>query len=143
MRRLAGRTAIVTGAAEGLGAAYAKALAAEGANVCLVDRNPPDAVVTAINASNQSGKGQAIGQICDVSDTHQIAEMVEATTQAFGTVHVLVNNAAVFAQLTQTPLDQITREQWDLALSSQRARGLRMCHGSAAFNASPGLRQDH
>jgi NAD(P)-dependent dehydrogenase (short-subunit alcohol dehydrogenase family) len=116
----------VTGAAEGLGAAYAKALAAEGANVCLVYRNPPDAVVTAINASNQSDKGQAIGQICDVNDAHQIAEMVKATTQTFGTVHVLVNNAAVFAQLTQTPLDQITREQWDLALSVN-VRGVYEC----------------
>src|SRR6478735_540334 len=116
MRRLVGRTAIVTGAAAGLGAGYAKALAAEGANVCLADRDSPATVVDAINVSNQSDGGRAIGQICDVSDPDQVAAAVKATIEAFGTVHVLVNNAAVFAQLTQTPLDQITSGQWDLAL---------------------------
>jgi NAD(P)-dependent dehydrogenase (short-subunit alcohol dehydrogenase family) len=126
MRRLTGRTAIVTGAAAGLGAGYAKALAAEGANVCLADRDPPAAVVDAINAGNQSDRGQAIGRVCDVSDSDQIAATVHATIEAFGTVHVLVNNAAVFAQLTQTPLDQITREQWDLALSVN-VRGVYEC----------------
>ena len=87
---------------------------------------PSAAVVDAINASNQSDTGRAIGQVCDVSDPDQIAAMVKATIEAFGTLHILVNNAAVFAQLTQTPLDQITSEQWDLALSVN-VRGVYEC----------------
>jgi NAD(P)-dependent dehydrogenase (short-subunit alcohol dehydrogenase family) len=116
MGRLSGRTAIVTGAAAGIGATYARALAAEGANVCLADRDPSDAVVAAIKSTKGNDGGDAISEICDVRDPKQIATMVQATERAFGTVHVLVNNAAVYAQLTQTPFDQISDEQWEQAL---------------------------
>jgi|SRR6516162_9795322 len=64
MARLNGTVAIVTGAAQGIGATYAKALAAEGARVSLCDLDPPDAAVLAIREAG----GEAIAQVCDVSD---------------------------------------------------------------------------
>jgi NAD(P)-dependent dehydrogenase (short-subunit alcohol dehydrogenase family) len=126
MGRLSGRTAIVTGAAEGIGMTYAEALSAEGANVCLADIKPPDAVVKRINAASGNERGNAIGQICDVSDTRQVAAMVQAAEEAFGGVQVLVNNAAVFARLTQKPFDQLSSEEFDLALTVN-VRGVFEC----------------
>jgi NAD(P)-dependent dehydrogenase (short-subunit alcohol dehydrogenase family) len=113
MGRLSGRTAIVTGAAEGIGPYYARGLAREGANVCLVDVLPTQTLAQEINAA---GGGKAIGQVCDVSNPAQVAAAVAATDKAFGGVQILVNNAAMFARLTQTPVDHLTSETFDAAL---------------------------
>ena len=95
MARLDGTAAIITGAAQGIGATYAKALAAEGARVSVCDLDPPDAVVQAIC----DGGGKAIGRIWDVSDPKGVAALVEATEQAFSSVQVLVANAALFGKI--------------------------------------------
>lgn len=113
MGRLSGRAAIVTGAAQGIGAAYAKAMAAEGAKVALCDLQPPDEVVAAIRKSG----GEAIGMACDVTDANAVAGLVRATTEAFGGVQVLVNNAAVFAPLDQKPFTEIPSKEWDWVMS--------------------------
>jgi len=126
MGRLSGRTAIVTGAAEGLGVSYAKGLAAEGANVCLVDVNSTEAVATDIRAAKTNDSGDVITQVCDVSKPGEIAKMVKAAEDAFGTVHILVNNAAVFAQVTQTAFDELSDQQWEQALSVN-VRGVYEC----------------
>src|SRR6266702_6848514 len=80
MARLAGTAAIVTGAAQGIGATYAKALAAEGARVGVCDLDPPDTVVQAIREAG----GEAIGRVCDVSDPAAVAALVQATERVFG-----------------------------------------------------------
>jgi NAD(P)-dependent dehydrogenase (short-subunit alcohol dehydrogenase family) len=112
MGRLDGRVAIVTGAAEGIGVEYARALAGEGAKVALCDLNAPDAVVDAIRA----GGGTAIGMVCDVSDPAAVRAMAAETDKAFGRIDILVNNAAVFARMVQKPLDQLSSEEWDVAM---------------------------
>jgi NAD(P)-dependent dehydrogenase (short-subunit alcohol dehydrogenase family) len=114
MGRLSGRTAIVTGAAEGIGPYYARALAGAGANVCLADVLPADALAKEINARNDAGK--AISCVCDVSKASDVAAMVAETDKAFGGVQILVNNAAVFARLTQKPMDQLSTDEFDQAL---------------------------
>jgi NAD(P)-dependent dehydrogenase (short-subunit alcohol dehydrogenase family) len=86
--RLDKTAAIVTGAAQGIGATYAKALASEGARVSICDLDLPDAVVEAIQATG----GVAIGQVCDVSGPRAVAALVQATEQAFGGVQVLIRH---------------------------------------------------
>jgi NAD(P)-dependent dehydrogenase (short-subunit alcohol dehydrogenase family) len=113
----------VTGGAEGIGVTYAKALAAEGAKVCIADIRPFDAVVSAIKAAG----GEAIGQNCDVADAAQVAAMVKATIDAFGRVDVLVNNAAVFARLPNVKhFEHLSRDEWDLAFNVN-VRGVFEC----------------
>jgi NAD(P)-dependent dehydrogenase (short-subunit alcohol dehydrogenase family) len=113
MEGLEGRVAIVTGAAEGIGPTYARAMAAAGMHVCLADRLPAEAVVDEI----VSAGGSAIGMVCDVTDPVQVANMVAATEAVFGTVHVLVNNAAVFARLFQAPMEEISSADFDRAMA--------------------------
>ena len=111
--RLDGKVAVVTGAAEGIGPVYARALAGAGARLVLADVLPADNVAREIIAAG----GEAICCRCDVSDARQVAEMVAAAEQAFGGVHVLVNNAAVFARLFQAPMEQISSADFERALS--------------------------
>jgi NAD(P)-dependent dehydrogenase (short-subunit alcohol dehydrogenase family) len=113
MARLEGIAAIVTGAAQGIGAHYARALAAEGAKVSLCDVEPPDAVVKAIADAG----GTAMGRICDVTDAKSVAALVRATDEAWGGVQVLVNNAALFGKITQKPLMEIPSEEWDRVMA--------------------------
>jgi NAD(P)-dependent dehydrogenase (short-subunit alcohol dehydrogenase family) len=114
MARLSGVSAIVTGAAPGgIGAVYAKALAAEGAKLSLCDVEPVDATVAAIKETG----GTAIGRLCDVTDPRSVAALVRATDEAFGGVQVLVNNAALFGKISQKPLMEIPSEEWDRVMA--------------------------
>jgi NAD(P)-dependent dehydrogenase (short-subunit alcohol dehydrogenase family) len=113
MARLSNTAAIVTGAAQGIGATYAKALAAEGAKVSLCDIDAPDSVVREIRAAG----GTAIGQICDVTDAKAVAALMRATDEAFGGIQVLVNNAALFGKIATKPFHEITSEEWDRVMT--------------------------
>ena len=112
MGRLAGKIAIISGAAQGIGAAYAKGLAREGAKVSLCDIIPVDGVVDEIKASG----GEAIGQICDITDYAAVEALVDRTDRQLGGVHILVNNAALFAKLPLKHFTEITSDEWDLVM---------------------------
>lgn len=92
MGRLEGRVAVVTGAAQGLGAAFARGLASEGAKIAIADRDSGAKVVDEI----LSAGGEAIDLPTDVSSNDGCQAMVAHTLEAFGRLDILVNNAGQF-----------------------------------------------
>jgi NAD(P)-dependent dehydrogenase (short-subunit alcohol dehydrogenase family) len=120
--RLAGRVAIVTGAGRGIGVAYAKALAAEGAKVAVCDVLDPD---NTVNIIKQQG-GEALGFRTDVTDSKAVTAMVEETVAAFGKVDILVNNAALFADLSNRSFLDIPSGEWDRVMTIN-TRGVFEC----------------
>ncbi|MBM3487976.1 MAG: SDR family oxidoreductase [Alphaproteobacteria bacterium] len=109
MARLDGRVAIVTGAAQGIGATYAKSLAAEGAKIVATDVLDTAAVVGVIK---QAG-GEAVGLKADVTSDADCAAMVAKAVQTYGKLDILVNNAALFGALSMRGFMDIPEEEWD------------------------------
>jgi 3-oxoacyl-[acyl-carrier protein] reductase len=109
MGRLEGRVALVTGAAQGIGAEFAKGLAAEGAKVAISDLDSGQTVVDIIK---QAG-GDAIDAPCDVSDEASSRAAVQKTVEAFGRLDILVNNAAIFTMVERSSFDEINVDDWD------------------------------
>ena len=106
---LAGRTIIVTGAATGIGQAFALGCAAQGANVVVADMNAADETVAAIESSG----GQVLGVRVDVADQDSVQAMADAALERFGRIDGLVNNAAYFREVKLTPFEELDPAQWD------------------------------
>lgn len=112
MGQMSDRTAIVTGAARGIGQAIGEALLAEGANVVFADLS--DAVHEVAETANAGGgngaRGRALGITVDVTDRGQVREMIARTVEAFGRLDVKFNNAGV-----NKPMNflDVTEENWD------------------------------
>lgn len=113
MKRLEQRVAIVTGAAQGIGAIYAAALAGEGAKVLIADILDGEATAAKI----RDGGGDARYIRTNVSDAASVGEMVEAAISAWGRLDILVNNAAIWASLRAKPFEEITVEEWDRVMA--------------------------
>lgn len=105
--RLAGKTALITGAARGIGRAFAAAYIREGARVAIADVDEAGAVQTA----RELGDG-AWAVKMDVSDQTSIEDAVRRTIDAVGHIDILINNAAIF---TAAPLVEITQDEYDRA----------------------------
>ncbi len=112
--RLTDKTIVVTGAAQGIGAAYARRLATEGATVLLADRNVEG--VEAVAASLEGpGKGFAYG--LDVADRASCRDLADRLADSHGRVDGLVNNAAVFSTLSMKPFWEIPDDEWDRVIA--------------------------
>ena len=108
MGKLAGKVAVVTGASKGIGAAIAKALAAEGASVVVnyaSSKAGADAVVAAITAAD--GRAVAVGG--DVSKAADAKGIVNAAIETFGRLDILVNNSGIYEF---SPIEEITEEHF-------------------------------
>lgn len=109
MTDLNDRTIIVTGGAQGIGAIYAESLAERGANVAICDLRQPDETCSTIKASG----GEAIGGIADIADSSSIAAFVERVRSRYGSIHGLVNNAALFSSIKPRPFEEIPWSEFD------------------------------
>jgi NAD(P)-dependent dehydrogenase (short-subunit alcohol dehydrogenase family) len=122
VNRVKDRIAIVTGAAQGIGAIYAKALAAEGAAVVVSDILDGTSVVAAIEAAG----GRALYVKADVSDEASVQALVDRTVETFGRIDILVSNAAVYASLRMKPFTEIDVAEWDKVMAVN-VRGAFLC----------------
>lgn len=120
--RLKDKVAIVTGAAQGIGAAYARGLAREGAAVAIVDILDPTAVAKEIVGND----GRALPLVVDVSDEKQTRDMAQKVAETFGHIDILVNNAAVYGTIVRKPFEEITVEEWD-KIMAVNVRGIFLC----------------
>ena len=118
MGRLDGKTAVITGAAQGIGALMAKAMADEGAKVLVTDVQD---TAKAVQAITESG-GTAQGMTVDVTSNDDLAAMVEAA-KGLGGLDIMVNNASIFATLTPKPFFEIDDDEFDLIMRVN-ARGV-------------------
>jgi NAD(P)-dependent dehydrogenase (short-subunit alcohol dehydrogenase family) len=108
MQDFAGKTAIVTGAASGIGLGVAKALAGAGMNLVLADLRP-DPLAAARQQIEALG-AKVITVTVDVSDAASVAAAGAAAEHAFGKLHIAVNNAGV--AMHGTPVEQVKPEEW-------------------------------
>ena len=106
--RLKGRVAIITGAARGIGAAFARGFAREGARIVIGDI--ADATYT-VKLIEQEG-GEAIYVETDVNNESACITLARAGADRFGAIDILVNNAAVFADLVVRPFMDISSEEY-------------------------------
>lgn len=116
MKRLDGKTALITGAARGIGLAFAHAYIREGARVALADIDIDRAQIEAENLG-----ANAFAVKMDVTQQASIEAAVEGTVAHFGQINILINNAAIF---TAAPILEITREDYMRCFDINVAGGL-------------------
>ncbi|MGH7123716.1 MAG: SDR family NAD(P)-dependent oxidoreductase [Stellaceae bacterium] len=106
--QLAGKVAIVTGGAQGIGYAVAEELVERGAAVVIAD------IAKAAEAAGRlsAGGARVIGVTADVASEPDTAAIAEAATSVFGGIDILVNNAGIYAALKPKPFDQIDPAEW-------------------------------
>ncbi|MEM6615858.1 MAG: L-iditol 2-dehydrogenase [Pseudomonadota bacterium] len=105
MTRLAGKCALITGAARGIGLAFAEAYVGEGAKVSIADIDIDRAKTSALEIGEQ-----AIAVEMDVTDQTSIDRGVEVAIEAMGQIDILINNAAIFSA---APITDIERDDYD------------------------------
>lgn len=126
MGKLNGKVAVVTGAAVGIGAYYARALAAEGAQVVVSDIADPAPVVKQIVDAG----GVALGIRADVSSWQDVQEMVATAVNGFGRLDIMVANAGLYSQVKRARILDLEQEDWDKVMAVN-ARGVFFCAKAA------------
>jgi len=112
MLNLKDKVVIITGAAGGLGKAFALAFANEGAKVAVCDKNIKGATETAQEIGND-----AIAIEVDVANEASTQAMAQVVADKFGKIDVLVNNAAIYATIQRKPFYEISEAEWDLVMN--------------------------
>jgi rhamnulose-1-phosphate aldolase/alcohol dehydrogenase len=122
-RELAGRIAVITGGASGIGRATARLLAHLGAHVVVADLNREGAEAVAEEIVGSRGLRRAVAAHVDVTDENAVAEMMERTVLEYGGLDILVASAGL---ATSAPVTETTLEEWELNYAVL-ARGYFLC----------------
>jgi NAD(P)-dependent dehydrogenase (short-subunit alcohol dehydrogenase family) len=101
---LAGKVAIVTGGAQGIGRAIAEQLAGDGARIVVADLRGAEEAAGAFE--------EGVGLTIDVADEADVARMAGETVERCGSIDILINNAGLYASLAMRPFDQIPVGEW-------------------------------
>ena len=110
------RTVLITGAAGGLGRAFAEGFAAVGDRLIVADVNLDGAEATA--AALRAASGEAIAVEVDVTSAESAQAMAAAAAEfGGGHIDVVVNNAAIYAGITRSPFEDISEDEWDLVMN--------------------------
>jgi NAD(P)-dependent dehydrogenase (short-subunit alcohol dehydrogenase family) len=120
--RLENRVAIVTGGARGIGQAYCLGLARAGAKVVVADVLDTAETVAQVKAAD----GDAIGVTVDVASFASVQNMAAKAIDAFNKIDILVNNAALMANLKMGSFSQIAEEEWD-SVMAVNVKGIWQC----------------
>jgi len=124
-----GRVAVVTGAAAGIGQAYAERLARDGARVVVADLADAADTLARVEAAGSEG----IGVRCDVASAEDVAAMAAQARDAFGAVDILVHNAGIYPIV---PFAEMTFADWRKVLSVNLDSMFHVCH-----ELLPGMRE--
>ena len=124
--RLKDKVAIITGAAHGIGKAYARRFAAEGAHVVIADIDAAGGEATA-KAIIDAG-GSAWARSTDVRSFPDLEGLMRETTEKFGRIDVLLNNAAIYVtqKLWKGPVEELEIEEWDRVMEVN-LKGVFLC----------------
>jgi NAD(P)-dependent dehydrogenase (short-subunit alcohol dehydrogenase family) len=117
--QLAGQTALVTGSGRGIGAAIARRLASLGAETVVCGRTISSLEQTCRDITSAGGKCRPL--TCDVADWNSVSALADKVQQAFGRLHILVNNAGIGGPAG--PLHSLPRQDWD-AIMNTNLRGV-------------------
>lgn len=126
-RNFDGKVVIVTGAAGGLGRAFAQGFSAQGARLVVadIDQAGVNDTATMLSASGE----QAIAVTVDVTNKESTDALARAALDAFGQIDVLINNAAIYATLTRKPFTEIDPAEWDRVMNVN-VKGAWLCSAS-------------
>lgn len=122
-----GKVVIVTGAAGGLGRAFAQGFASAGASLVVADIDMAGVEETAALISSNGTK--AVAAKVDVTSKESTDALAQAALDAFGRIDVLINNAAIYATLTRKPFTEIDPAEWDRVMNVN-VKGAWLCSGS-------------
>jgi NAD(P)-dependent dehydrogenase (short-subunit alcohol dehydrogenase family) len=143
---LAGKVALITGAATGIGRATAMLFAAAEAKVVLVDVREPELTATVDRVRGAFGQDAAISVVADLAHPAACADVVAKAIEAYGRLDILFNNAGIGTVVVGGTVESIELEHWDLALdinaramfllSKAAVPHLRAAGGGSIINAS-------
>lgn len=109
MYDFSGKIALVTGASQGIGAALAMQLAAEGCQLSLLSRDDQAVHKVALGAKKDFAV-DAIARACDIRDSHRVGAVIDETVRRFGRLDLVINNAATLGDMA--PLSDYDPEKW-------------------------------
>lgn len=126
--QFAGKAVIVTGAAGGLGRAFAEGFASRGGKIVVADMNEAGSAET-VSIIEKAG-GEAVAVKTNVTDKASTDALMEAALAAFGSIDVVINNAAMYATINRAPFHELDPDEWDKVMAVN-VKGAWLVSGSA------------